>query len=165
MGAACPARVAVERRYGRCEPEEVQGASYIGTEIEELEQGSRDSTIKTDFLEALRGFDEIVEGMQATEEARIMVISYLEQFYTHLKVAIIFGLLFTFPLVLYEGWKFVGAGLYKNEQRYVLTFLPFSMILFAIGAAFGYLILIPTALKFLATWGPAWILQRVPPQR
>jgi len=123
--------------------------------IEELEQSSRDSTIKTEFLEALRGFDEIVEGMQATEEARIMVISYLEQFYTHLKVAIIFGLLFTFPLVLYEGWKFVGAGLYKSEQRYVLTFLPFSMVLFAIGAAFGYLILIPTALKFLATWGGA----------
>jgi Tat protein translocase TatC len=84
-----------------------------------------------------------------------MVISYLEQFYTHLKVAIIFGLLLTFPFVLYEAWKFVGAGLYKSEQRYVLTFLPFSMVLFALGAFFGYAILIPVALTFLATWGGA----------
>ena len=117
--------------------------------------GAGRPVIETEFLEMLRGFDEIVEGMQATEEARIMVISYLEQFYTHLKVAIIFGLLFTFPLVLYEAWKFVGAGLYKNEQRYVLTFLPFSLVLFTLGAFFGYTILIPVALTFLATWGGA----------
>ncbi|MBL05689.1 MAG: hypothetical protein CMJ99_08650, partial [Planctomycetes bacterium] len=89
--------------------------------IEKLEEVGSDSEIEAHLLGSLRGLDEIVEGMQATEEARIMVISYLEQFYTHLKVAIIFGLLLTFPFVLYEAWKFVGAGLYKSEQRYVLT--------------------------------------------
>jgi Tat protein translocase TatC len=123
--------------------------------IEKLEENGSDSKIIDTLLGSLRGFDEIVGGMQATEDARIMVISYLEQFYTHLKVAIIFGLLLTFPFVLYEAWKFVGAGLYKSEQRYVLTFLPFSMVLFALGAFFGYAILIPVALTFLATWGGA----------
>ena len=54
-----------------------------------------------------------------------------------------------------EGWKFVGAGLYKNEQRHVKMFLPFSLGLFAVGAFFGYTILIPVALTFLAQWGGA----------
>ena len=84
-----------------------------------------------------------------------MVISYLEQFYTHLKVAFIFGLLLTFPFVLNEAWKFIGVGLYDSEQRYVKLFLPFSLGLFATGAFFGYIVLIPVALTFLAQWGGA----------
>lgn len=129
--------------------------------IEELrekataEGDAGDLAIEVYLLDALLGFDEIMTDMHKSEEARIMVISYLEQFYTHLKVALIFGLLFTFPFVLNEGWKFVGAGLYKNEQRYVKMFLPFSLGLFAVGAFFGYTILIPVALTFLAQWGGA----------
>ncbi len=97
----------------------------------------------------------ILEEMKSAHRADIMVISYLEQFYTHMKVAIIFGLLFTIPFILYEMWKFVGAGLYIQEQRYVVTFLPFSLGLFLVGAFFGYQILVPVALTFLAGWGDA----------
>ena len=129
--------------------------------IEELQQVApagvdpKDQALEDYLLDALLGFDEIMGDMHKTEEGRIMVISYLEQFYTHLKVALIFGLLFTFPFVLNEAWKFIGAGLYDSEQRYVKLFLPFSLGLFVVGALFGYLVLIPVALTFLAQWGGA----------
>ncbi len=82
-----------------------------------------------------------------------IAISYLESFMTYFKVSLVFGLFFSIPLILYEMWKFVGAGLYPNEQRYVLIFLPFSIALFFGGAMFGYLSVIPVALSFLAGWG------------
>ena len=130
--------------------------------VEELQQqeapagaAAADLAVEDYLLEALQGFDEIMGDMQKTEESRIMVISYLEQFYTHLKVAFIFGLLLTFPFVLNEAWKFIGVGLYDSEQRYVKLFLPFSLGLFATGAFFGYIVLIPVALTFLAQWGGA----------
>src|SRR6266540_763658 len=82
-----------------------------------------------------------------------IAISYLESFMTYFKVALVFGLFFSTPLILYEMWKFVGAGLYPNEQRYVLIFLPFSIALFFGGALFGYFSVIPVALEFLAGWG------------
>jgi sec-independent protein translocase protein TatC len=68
-------------------------------------------------------------------------------------VAVIFGIFLALPLVLYELWKFVGAGLYPHEQKYVVTLLPFSLGLFVGGALFGYFGLIPVGLEFLAGWG------------
>ena len=129
--------------------------------IEELQQyaaareSAGDLAVKDYLLDVLLGFDEIMDDMHKTEAGRIMVISYLEQFYTHLKVALIFGLLFTLPFVLNEAWKFIGSGLYDSEQRYVKLFLPFSLGLFTVGAFFGYSVLIPVALTFLAQWGGA----------
>lgn len=82
-----------------------------------------------------------------------IAISYPESFMSYFKVALVFGLFFSTPLILYEMWKFVGAGLYPNEQRYVLIFLPFSIGLFFGGALFGYFSVIPVALEFLAGWG------------
>jgi sec-independent protein translocase protein TatC len=40
----------------------------------------------------------------------------------------------------------VGAGLYPRERKYVLSFAPVSFVLFLLGCAFGYFILIPYAL-------------------
>jgi Tat protein translocase TatC len=88
------------------------------------------------------------------EEAKPPIaISYLESFMTYFKVALVFGLFFSTPMLLYEMWKFVGAGLYPHEQHYVLIFLPFSVALFFGGAMFGYFSVIPIALSFLAGWG------------
>jgi Tat protein translocase TatC len=82
-----------------------------------------------------------------------MALTYMENFSSYLKVAVIFGIFLALPFVLYEMWKFIGAGLYPHEQKYVVTLLPFSLALFLIGALFGYLGLIPVGLEFLAGWG------------
>ena len=84
---------------------------------------------------------------------RLMVIHYMENFMAYLKVALIFGLGGALPFILYEMWKFVGAGLYHNEQKYVVVFLPFSLGLFVAGILFGYFAMIPVGLQFLASWG------------
>lgn len=93
---------------------------------------------------------EVVEGTPP----KIWVISYIESFATYLKVALIFGIFIALPGILYESWKFIGAGLYPHEQKYVVVFLPFSLLLFGVGILFGYLIMIPVGLEFLAAWGP-----------
>ena len=102
------------------------------------------------LLETLeRDAREIVEG----KPKQPMVISYMESFAAYLKVAVIFAIILTLPFILYEIWKFVGAGLYPNEQKYVVSLLPFSLGLFVVGGLFGYFALIPIGLRFLAGWG------------
>jgi Tat protein translocase TatC len=62
----------------------------------------------------------------------------------------VLALLLGAPWVLYQLWLFVGAGLYMHERKWVRLFLPMSLALFIAGAVFGYFVLIPFGLYFLA---------------
>jgi Tat protein translocase TatC len=84
-------------------------------------------------------------GLSAT----LKVLSYQEGFFAYLKLCLISGLFLSYPMVLYQAWKFVAVGLYSHERRYVKLFLPFSVGAFVLGGLFGYFILIPLALQFL----------------
>ncbi len=84
-------------------------------------------------------------GLSAT----LKVLSYQEGFFAYLKLCFISAFFLSYPMVLYQAWKFVAVGLYSHERRYVKTFLPFSVGAFILGGLFGYFILIPLALKFL----------------
>lgn len=85
----------------------------------------------------------------------LVFFSPTEAFMAYFKLAFFVGLIFASPIVLYQLWAFVSAGLKDNERRITLTFFPFSVLLFLGGAAFGFFIAIPWALKFLINFaGP-----------
>ena len=70
-----------------------------------------------------------------------------------MKVSLLVGLFAAFPFVLYQMVMFVAPGLSRSERRYLYALLPVSLIVFALGAAFGYRILFPPAVKFLLSFG------------
>ncbi len=84
---------------------------------------------------------------------RPLALRPAEGFMNYLKIAFIGGLFLAGPLILYQMWKFISAGLYKTERRAVLAYLPLSIILFVVGCIFGYVYLVPTALEFLVAVG------------
>lgn len=78
-----------------------------------------------------------------------ITLNVQEAFMIYLKVALISGLIFSFPWIAYQLWLFVAAGLYEHEKRYIFVFLPISMILFGGGAVFCYFGVFPFVLDFL----------------
>lgn len=74
------------------------------------------------------------------------------QFSAHIWTSITFGFILAFPYVLYEFWKFISPGLYKNERKNSKSFLFVSSILFFIGALFGYYVICPLSINFLGTY-------------
>ena len=70
-----------------------------------------------------------------------------------MKVSMLTGLLAALPFVLYQLVMFVAPGLTPGERRYLYALLPVSFLAFLAGAAFGYRILFPPAVKFLLTFG------------
>ncbi len=70
-----------------------------------------------------------------------------------MKVSLLSGLLISFPLISYQVLAFVLPGLKNNEKRFFLILLPGSIISFYLGAAFGFFILLPPAIKFLVFFG------------
>ncbi len=79
----------------------------------------------------------------------LQVLSYQEGFYAYIKLCLITSVFMAYPIILYQIWKFVEAGLFKKERRYVKTFAPVSYIAFITGVLFGYYFLIPYGLQFL----------------
>jgi sec-independent protein translocase protein TatC len=81
-------------------------------------------------------------------------------FYAYMKVAIITGLLAALPIVFYQLWAFIAPGLYRTEKAAVLPLVFISTLLFLVGAAFCYWMVLPLALQFLINFGDA-ILQPI----
>ena len=72
---------------------------------------------------------------------------------TSVKVSLLAGFVFAFPVILYQGIMFVAPGLTARERRYLWAFLPAALAAFLCGVAFAYFVLAPPALKFLLTFG------------
>lgn len=130
-------------------------AQVMSTPISLLELHKRalESKLPEVLGEQLKSLEKDALDVAEERTPPIMVTSYLESFMAYLKVAFIFGIFLTLPFLLYEMWRFIGAGLHANEQKYVVTLLPFSLALFLAGVLFGYFAMIPVGLKFLAGWG------------
>jgi len=73
-----------------------------------------------------------------------------EQFLVHLKVAIMLGLIIAFPYIFWEFWRFIKPGLYPDEQKAVRGIVLICSLLFYSGVLFGYYIISPFAVTFLA---------------
>ena len=67
----------------------------------------------------------------------------------YMKVAMISGLVLASPWICYQLWKFVGAGLYPRERKYITRTLPFSAALFITGAMFYLFVVAKFMLSFL----------------
>ena len=87
------------------------------------------------------------------QEVNRMIFTGLhEGFFTQVKVAFFVSISITFPLMLLQIWKFVAPGLYKNERQAIYPFLLATPVLFALGAAMVYYIVIPLAWDFFLSF-------------
>ncbi len=68
----------------------------------------------------------------------------------YMQAMLIGGLILSMPNTLYWIWRFVAPGLLPHERRYISAIVAFTSLCFFAGVAFGYFILVPTALDFFA---------------
>jgi sec-independent protein translocase protein TatC len=87
------------------------------------------------------------------EAGRRMIFTALtEAFFTYLKVSFWAALCLAFPVIAVQIWKFVAPGLYRNERRAFRPYLLATPVLFIMGAALAYFVVIPIAFKFFLSF-------------
>jgi sec-independent protein translocase protein TatC len=72
-----------------------------------------------------------------------------EPFTVSLAVAAYFALLFTLPVLLYEAYGFVIPALNSNEKRTAIPLMIVAPLMFLVGVAFTYFVILPPAVHFL----------------
>jgi sec-independent protein translocase protein TatC len=83
-----------------------------------------------------------------TTPIQLITTAPLEQFVTYLKLAGIAGLVLAFPVIGFQLYRFIAPGLYKRERNAFLPFLVASPVLFLMGAALVYFVMLPFVMAF-----------------
>lgn len=74
------------------------------------------------------------------------------QFSADIWTAILAGFIISFPYVIYQLWQFISPGLHENERKHSRGFIFISSFLFFLGALFGYYVITPLSINFLANY-------------
>ena len=72
-----------------------------------------------------------------------------------LTTAFAFGIVLALPVIVYQFWAFVSPALYKHEKRVVIPVLAMATLLFLLGVALAFMVVLPFTLGFLSGFGSA----------
>ncbi len=151
-----PHRIAMERLKEKIEKEETPEDEKKKPLDEQMKEAIEKLRAKDPEMAALFELQEKrfekVKKHAGRSQGTLQALKYQEAFISYLKVSIVAALILASPWVLLQMWLFVASGLYRHEKRYVLMYLPFSFIAFGAGVTFGYYILIPEGLSYLAAY-------------
>lgn len=76
-----------------------------------------------------------------------------EIFVLHLKMSAFVAIFLASPAWLTQVWLFIAPGLYLHERKFAVPFIFFGTTFFLLGASFSHLLVFPTAVNFLTTFG------------
>jgi sec-independent protein translocase protein TatC len=81
-------------------------------------------------------------------QLKLVFTAPLEFFFTKVKLAVFGAVVITFPILAWQLYRFVAPGLYRRERRAFLPFLIASPVLFVLGGALVYFVMLPFVLWF-----------------
>ncbi len=92
------------------------------------------------------------------ENSSMIAIDITAPLMIPIKMTLFAALFASMPLIIYQIWAFVSPGLYKQEKRIALPIVISSCLLFYLGCAFAYFVVIPLGMAFIANFAPEGIM-------
>lgn len=96
------------------------------------------------------------------EIPKLQNINMAGQFTSHIMVSMIAGFIVAFPYIVWEMWRFIKPGLHSTEQKLASSLIFWISFLFITGVLFGYYIISPLSINFLATYSVSGEVQTIP---
>lgn len=87
-------------------------------------------------------------GQHSAVTPKFISTAPLEVFFAKVKLAGFGAIVVSFPVLAWQLYRFVAPGLYRRERQAFLPFLVASPVLFAMGAALVYYVMLPFVLWF-----------------
>ncbi|MFN5614496.1 MAG: twin-arginine translocase subunit TatC, partial [Brevundimonas sp.] len=108
--------------------------------------GGHSAVSPFDLIFATAGLRQIpaVDG----QTVNLIYTAPLEILFTKMKLAGFGAIFVAFPVLAWQLWRFVAPGLYRNERGAFLPFLVTSPLLFLLGAALVYFVMLPFVMWF-----------------
>ncbi len=106
------------------------------------------------FVTDIYGFlvKPLAQAMGPHDTQRLIYTNLTEAFLTYIKVSLFCGVFTTFPFIAMQIWRFVSPGLFEREKNALLPFLIGSPLLFFMGGALVYFVVLPMAWSFFLSF-------------
>ncbi len=75
-----------------------------------------------------------------------------EAFFSYIKLSLLVGIVASFPVILYQIWMFIAPGLRGSEKKLATLVVFWATLLFASGAAFAFLAVMPKMLHYFMSY-------------
>ncbi|WP_299359180.1 twin-arginine translocase subunit TatC [uncultured Paracoccus sp.] len=82
------------------------------------------------------------------QDCGLILLKLQEGFFVAIQISFLGGFMLAFPIIAYQMWRFIAPGLYRSEKAAFLPFLIASPVMFLLGAAFAYYVILPMAYDF-----------------
>lgn len=94
-----------------------------------------------------------IEGFCVTEVPGIIINTQMAgQFIMQINSSLLIAVMLGFPYLLYEIWLFIKPALSDLERRSASGFVLYATFLFVLGICFGYFVVTPLSINFLANY-------------
>lgn len=92
---------------------------------------------------------EIASGPLPSDHEQLLTFGVTEPFTTTLTVAVYGAIVLSLPVLIYQIYAYVLPAFSDAERRVVLPIMLMAPVLFLVGIAFAYFVVMPAAVQFL----------------
>ncbi len=113
------------------------------------------------FFQSLSSYFNAKSFCIETINVKLINTDMAGQFNLQLNSSLIIGLVLGIPYLFYELWKFIRPALHEKERKAASGFVFYASILFAMGVSFGYFVVTPLSVRFLAGYTVSATIQNL----
>jgi sec-independent protein translocase protein TatC len=92
---------------------------------------------------------ELASGPLPSDHDRLITFGISEPFTTTMTVAAYGAIILSLPIILYQAYAYLLPAFSHQQRRAIMPLLLLIPVLFIVGIAFGYVVVLPAATKFL----------------
>jgi sec-independent protein translocase protein TatC len=103
----------------------------------------------------------LIPGREAYPGFKPIYTEPMENVSVYFEIALILGIVFAMPIILYEIFMFVTPALTKTERRWVFPIVFGATLFFLLGVSFAYLVALKPALSFFLNFGNSFATPQI----
>ena len=84
--------------------------------------------------------------------AELQALAIQDPLMVDVRVAVTAGIFITAPYLFLQLWLFIAPGLYAREKKFAVPFVIVSMIMFLLGAAFAFEVVLPFVYEWMMNY-------------
>jgi sec-independent protein translocase protein TatC len=111
------------------------------------------ATILVFFVVAFSYSGLLIDWFKRPFEDDLIFYAPAEALLASIKISFLAAIVISFPMILYQFWKFIEPSLLKKEQRWAVPIFFLGLGFFLLGLTFCNLIILPLVINFFVTFG------------